>query len=252
MSRDPYDKIADLYDVYVQTDLDIPFFVAEAQRTSGKVLELMVGTGRVTLPLVQAGADLVAVDRAGKLLDVLRAKLAAQGLSAQVITQDVRQLALEDRFALVLIPFHAFPEITDPVEQLETLRRIHAHMTPGARCIITLHNPEVRRRSIDDQLRLVARRPHGEGELLFWLLQQYDVASRQVTVLEFFEEYDADGIMQRRRMVDLRFTLLEQAAFEDLIAQAGFRVLDIYGDYQRSPFDPASSPFMIYVLGRAE
>jgi|GEM_PF-3676911 len=47
-----YTKIAELYDAYVKETFDIPFFLKEAKQSSGEVLELMSGTGRVSIPLL--------------------------------------------------------------------------------------------------------------------------------------------------------------------------------------------------------
>jgi SAM-dependent methyltransferase len=57
-----YDRVADVYDLYVTSDLDVGFYVAEAGKVKGKVLELMCGTGRVSMPLLEAGVDLTCVD----------------------------------------------------------------------------------------------------------------------------------------------------------------------------------------------
>jgi len=84
-----YDDVADLYDLHVTVDLDVPFFVNEAQRVCGKVLELMAGTGRVSIPLVEAGVELTCVDVSEGMLERLRAKLRAKGLSAVVQRADI-------------------------------------------------------------------------------------------------------------------------------------------------------------------
>ena len=57
-----FDSVAVLYDIYVRTDFDIPFWLREAKTVAGKVLELTCGTGRVSLPLLRAGVDLTCVD----------------------------------------------------------------------------------------------------------------------------------------------------------------------------------------------
>ena len=53
-----YSLIADLYDSYVQTALDTPFFLGETRNVKGEVLELMAGTGRVSIPLLEQGVRL--------------------------------------------------------------------------------------------------------------------------------------------------------------------------------------------------
>lgn len=246
MSEAHYARIADLYDAFVRTDYDVPFFVREGQKVSGDVLELMAGTGRLTIPLLEAGISVTAVDFSQDMLAVLRRKLDQRGLRAAVHQADIRQLNLNRRFNQIIIPFQAFPELTTEDDQRLALARIHEHLSPEGEFICTLHNPPVRLKSVDGQLRLVGRHAQEGGELLVWLLQRQN--ANQVEVLEFFEQYDALGVLQSKRYSTLTFHLLEKATFERLIEQAGFEVVDLYGDYACAPFDPENSPFMIWRL----
>jgi ubiquinone/menaquinone biosynthesis C-methylase UbiE len=79
-----WDRAAPFYELYAQATFDIPFFTQEVTKIPGDVLELMAGTGRVSLPLVKAGVHLTCVDNAPEMLAVLRQKLAREHLSAQV------------------------------------------------------------------------------------------------------------------------------------------------------------------------
>jgi ubiquinone/menaquinone biosynthesis C-methylase UbiE len=96
-----YDCVAHLYDAYVQTELDIPFFQDEAKKTGGAVLELMCGTGRVSLPLLEAGIDLTCVDSSAAMLDVFRGKLRERELMADLIEADVCNLSVNRQFDLI-------------------------------------------------------------------------------------------------------------------------------------------------------
>ena len=62
MENIDYDGVADLYDLYVNTDYDFEFFVREIRARDARVLELASGTGRLSIPLIEAGADLTCVD----------------------------------------------------------------------------------------------------------------------------------------------------------------------------------------------
>ena len=55
--------------------------VEAAVGPAGRLLEVGVGTGRVSLPLHRRGRDLVGVDLSGPMLDRYRAKAAAEGLA---------------------------------------------------------------------------------------------------------------------------------------------------------------------------
>lgn len=54
--------VADIYDFYVKVDFDIPFFLNETEKHDEEILELMCGTGRVSIPLLQSGRKMTCVD----------------------------------------------------------------------------------------------------------------------------------------------------------------------------------------------
>ena len=246
-----YDRIADLYDSFVQTGLDIPFFLNEAKTADGEILELMAGTGRVTLPLLEAGLKVTCVDVSAAMLARLRRKLAAPGVTADLHQVDIRHLNLRKRFQQIIIPFQAFPELTGAEDQNRALKRIYDHLADSGTFICTLHNPAVRLKSVDGQHHLVGRFPLEKGHLFVWLLQTYDQQTCVVNVLEFFEEYDVRGSLRAKRFSEVQFHLLQKSVFEERISAAGFHVAHLYGDYAYAPFDEDNSPFMIWVLRRS-
>jgi SAM-dependent methyltransferase len=252
MEVNSYDAIADLYDVYVPAAFDINFFVQETGKTSGEVLELMSGTGRVSIPLLQAGVALTCVDISEKSNCILEHKLQAMGLSAQVHTMDVRALDLQKKFAMVIIPFHSFAHITAQADQRQMLARIREHLLPGGTFICTLGNPNVRKKSVDGQLRLVRKYPLTDpaGALLLWIVENYQADDQQVVeAMQFFEIYTAQGELTSKRLIELHFRLTQRDEFEALAKTAGFEVQAFYGDYSYAEFRE-DSPFMIWILER--
>jgi SAM-dependent methyltransferase len=246
----PYDRIALFYDACVPVTLDVPFFVEEAARAHGPVLELMAGTGRVSMPLVEAGVDLTCIDYSTEMLSVLRRKLFARGLSATLHHMDVRDLKLAGQFALIIIPFHAFTEVTGLDDERRILAHIHDHLADDGRFICTLHNPPVRLRSVSNVYERWSTGQLADGTtVLLWGTQAHEHGI--VTVEEFFEVYDRQNLMQARHRFELTFRLLEQAQFEAMATAAGFEVETLYGDYRRTPFEEESSPYMIWILRKA-
>ena len=249
MGINDYDRIADLYDIYIPFTFDVDFFVEETRKTPGEVLELMSGTGRVSIPLLQAGVRLTCVDMSAESNAILQRKLQQLGLKADVHCMDVRALELDKKFEMVIIPFHSFAHLTTPEMQRTALAHIREHLAPGGTFICTLRNPKVRGADIDGQMRLENRYAlPGDGVLLWWAVERFrDDASQVVEAVQFYEEYDAHGLLTAKRLVELHFRLTERREFEELAAAAGFRVKAFYGDYARSPFTD-ESPFMIWIL----
>src|SRR5512147_1565539 len=117
MKANDYDPIASLYDIYVPATFDIDFFVSETRKVKGEILELMSGTGRVSIPLLEAGVKLTCVDLSAELNAIFREKLTQRGLKADIYQMDVCELDLHKKFDMVIIPFGSFSHITSPEDQ---------------------------------------------------------------------------------------------------------------------------------------
>ncbi|MEQ8754672.1 MAG: class I SAM-dependent methyltransferase [Coleofasciculus sp. G1-WW12-02] len=167
-----WDRVAELYDIYVHSDIDISFFIRETRKVSGQVLELMAGTGRVSIPLLEAGVSLVCVDASAQMLTVLQKKLAQKGFLPKIQQADVRELNLKEYFELAIIPFNSFSELLSKKDQKNTLRSIHNHLREGGQLICTLHNPNVRSKLVDGSLRLEGKYSLEKEQLLFWGLEK--------------------------------------------------------------------------------
>jgi SAM-dependent methyltransferase len=249
MQHIDYDNIADIYDLYVTADYDLPFFMSETKSVEGRVLELMAGTGRLSLPLNEVGVKLTCVDSSNAMLEVLSRKLKQRGLHADIICADVCRLSLPAQFELAILPFQAFMEIIGEENQRAALAEVFKCLVPGGRFVCTLHNPAIRRKQVDGVLRLVGHFPTEGGTLVVSGFEQggKPVVSRQ----QFFEFFDADGRLLEKRLLQMKFAFVEKDEFEQMAQSAGFHVAQLYGSYDRDPFDPAQSPVMIWRLEKS-
>jgi SAM-dependent methyltransferase len=247
-----YANIADIYDSYVQTTLDIPFLLDQVKGVSSDILELMCGTGRISLPLIEAGAALTCVDKSPEMLAVLKHKLAQRGGTATLHAVDVCHLNLGQQFDRILLPFQSFAEILSLANQRQALSQIHQHLSPEGQFICSLHNPHIRLRTVDGRLKLRARHnlPDTQGSLMLWTMETYDPENTIVHGLQFIESYDQQGSLQSKRFIEIQFSVLEKDTFETMLNHAGFNIVGLYGDYSYGDFDPLTSPFMIWILGK--
>ena len=246
-----YNQVAHYYDAYVQSEFDLQFFQEETQQITGKVLELMCGTGRVSIPLLESGVDLTCVDSSPAMLERFREKLQDKGLSALLIEKDVTELSLEQEFDLIFIPFHSFGEITAVSQQRRVLDRIRVHLSRYGRFICTLHNPPFRLKTVDGLTRLAGKfpLPKNDSSLLLWRLETFDAATKIVSGYQFYEEYGPDGQLRAKSYLDINFYLHDRDSFETLVQAAGFRVEALYGSYARETYQTPTSPVMIWILG---
>lgn len=248
-----YARIADVYDAYVRYDGDVAFFAeVAAEHGDGRVLELMAGTGRVTLPLLERRVDVTVVDVVPAMLAVLRAKALSRGLAPALCCADVRSLPFDGGFALVLVPFQGFSELLTEDDQRRALASIHRALEPGGRCVLTLHNPRVRLRSVTGEWveAVRAARPETGGEVVVRLKTAFDAETRLVRGLQRIEEHDAAGVLTRTTELPLTFSLTGRSDFRRLIRDAGLGVSGLAGDFEGRPYHDADSPLMVWTLVR--
>lgn len=244
-----YDTIAEIYDLYVTARYDIPFFLSETATVAGRVLELTAGTGRLSIPLVEAGVQLTCVDRSQGMLRVLAKKLKQRGVHAGVICADICQLPFRERFELAILPFQSFMEIVGEENQRAALAAVFFCLAPGGRFICTLHNPVVRRRQVDGLLRVVGKFATPDGTIVVSGFER----DGQPTVrrVQLFELFAPDGSLRRTQVLPMEFDLIEEQAFRAMAQGAAFRISGLYGSYDRVPFDRERSPVMIWILEKS-
>src|SRR5690606_15542216 len=142
-----FDRVARYYDAHVRTDLDLGFWIEQCRRHAGPHVELMCGTGRISLAILRAGIELCCVDYSAQLLARLQAKLAAEpelSTRAKLICGDVRELALDRPYGFAFVGFHAIAELAEPEDLRRALERIAAALAPGGVVMLSMHEPRVR------------------------------------------------------------------------------------------------------------
>lgn len=240
--------IADLYDTYVNVDFDIDFYSKLSRKYKGKCLELMCGTGRVSLPLLRENIDLTCVDYSDEMLSVFKKKAKELNITSRIECQDVCELSLNDIYELIFIPFNSFSEITDSKRQELALAKIYNHLSNKGAFVCTLYNPEYRIKTADGLLRTLGKFQIDENKsLVISYYNQYNDKTKNITGIQFYEIYDKNNVLTDKRYLDICFSLLHKEDFIEMATRAGFKIIDIYGDYNFSPFSEACM-FMNFLL----
>lgn len=241
-----FNAVADLYDIYVQTDMDIGFYL---ELCSGRrnILELMCGTGRVSLPLVRKGFRLTCVDYSEAMLDVFRSKL-AEGDKADIICQDICNLDLKEKYDIAFIPFNSIMEITGQVKRKQAFERIYAHLEPSGFFFCSLYNPDYRIKSADGSHRTLGRFEMDGGKILVVSFSNsFSEEEKVICGNQFYEIYDETNGLLERRVLDIRFSVITQDEILVMANSVGFELKEIYGDYEKHAFC-LESPYMNFLF----
>ncbi len=253
-----YDQWAELYDsIYSYVRDDIPFYVEEAVRSGGPVLELGCGTGRVSIPIAQAGVDIVGLDFSPAMLDVALSKLLALEESHGTLTLvqgDMRDFTLDQKFKLVIIPFRGFLSLLTVEDQARTLLNIKRHLAPGGRLVFNIFVPDldmlVQEGDVAYHLRDVAD-PETGRRFVLWHQSSYDNFNQIITARIIADELDKEGVVIRRVYRDFQLRYVHRWEMQHLLRLCGYDILDLYGNFYRSPFDETSTEMVWIVAPRA-
>jgi SAM-dependent methyltransferase len=216
----PYDAIAELYDPWSASVVeDVAFYLEEARRSGGPVLELGVGTGRIAVPIAADGIRVIGVDSSRRMLDVCARRAALAGVVLDLRVGDLRRPPVSERVPLVICPFRSLLHLQTDDERREVFAAVRALLVPGGRFVFDVFTP-----GADDIVqthdRWLEREP-GIFEHAVW-----DEEARTLTLT----------VRGASGETTMALAWLSVDEWRKLLEQTGFHVDACYGWFDRTPF----------------
>lgn len=170
-----------------------------------RILELGCGTGRLLLPLVKDGHEVVGVDLSGSMLQRCQQRLErlkpAQQQRAQLLQGDFRELPLpgappanssteDPRFHLILCPFNGFMHLYTRQDVERCLAEVRRLLLPGGLFALDVLNPDpvwLARDSERRWSRTRFRHPQTGERLVYSTNHLYDSESQIAWIRIYYE-----------------------------------------------------------------
>ena len=256
-SREHYADAA-LYDYeYRRRRADVTWYRELAQRRKpGRILELGAGSGRVTIPLARDGHEVVAVDQSPGMLAGLRARIAklppAVGKRITVVPGDLCTFSAPGTFALAIAAFNVLEHLYTRGELDACLRRVAQHLAPGGAFAFDVQLPDLGWLMRDPNKRWAKTRftdPNTGRPTFYSTNHDYDAVNQIALIRIYYDPVDGKG---PSRIVKLTQRKYFPAELEALVAHAGLRVAERYGDFFWAPLDAgAESQVVVCEVARA-
>ncbi|MBN1423595.1 class I SAM-dependent methyltransferase [Candidatus Fermentibacteria bacterium] len=227
---------------------DIPFYLRLAARHGGPILELGCGTGRIAIPLAQAGHDVTGLDMSEPMLRHARSKLAESSAALTLIQGDCRDFAFDRLFRLILFPFNAIAHLHDRESVDACFAAVRRHLAPEGRFVIDMFNPRLDYLDREPLQRFPVTEyadPDGRGLVVITESSMYDRATQINHIVWHYrigQIEDAMAVPNNMRI----FFPQELAA---LLHYNGFCVECVLGDFDESPFQSDSPKQIIVAAG---
>ncbi|HZU74035.1 MAG TPA: class I SAM-dependent methyltransferase [Acidimicrobiales bacterium] len=108
----------------------------------GRALEMAVGTGRVAVPLAEAGVPVAGIELCQPMIDQLRTK--ADDELVPVVLGDMASARVDGTFSLVFLVFNGISNVLTQERQIAVFKNAARHLVPGGRFVIELWVPDLR------------------------------------------------------------------------------------------------------------
>ncbi len=195
----------------------------------GPVLELGIGTGRISLPLAERGVEVHGVDASEAMLARLRAK--SGGDSIAVTIGDFSHVPVEGSFALIFVAAGTFFELPSQEAQVRCFENVARRLRPGGLFAFDGLLPNTARSDAESEMHVI---PTTDDRMIvrfrsFNLFEQRYTSNYLVV----------DGGQARHLKVQFRYAWPSEL---DLMARlAGLQLKERLSNWSGDPFSSSSS-----------
>jgi SAM-dependent methyltransferase len=247
--------LARLYDLDLTDDPgDLDLYLALADRADGPVLELAVGTGRLAIPLAEAGHLVTGVDLDAAMLDRARRRAAGTASADRLtlVEADLVGLRLSDagRFGLAFIALTSLLVLPSRAAQQAALQALADHLAPGGLAVVDIWLPDAEDLARFDG-RIMLEWPRLDPETGAIVTKTgsalHDAAAAAVTLTTIFEEGGQGGPSRRWIRRD-RLRLVSADELREFAERAGLVVELMAGTYELGLLGPGSERAILVAL----
>ncbi|CAM3931509.1 class I SAM-dependent DNA methyltransferase [Mesobacillus thioparans] len=227
-----YERFAYLYDELMQ---DVPYdewvkiveaYKGKYQVNGLKLLDLACGTGELSVRFAQKGYEVTGADLSGDMLSVAQVKAQEQSLPIQFFQQDMTGLEDLGEFDIIGIFCDSLNYLDDEQAIKKTFEGVHRLMKKGGMFIFDIHSVYKM-----DHIFADATFTWDDEEITYiWNSFKGEAPHSVEHELTFFVLDDSTGKYDRVDELHYQRTYPEKI-YADLLKQAGFKDIEITGDY---------------------
>jgi SAM-dependent methyltransferase len=231
-------RLAEIYDLDNPWGQDNDFYFGLAEPGPCRVLDLGCGTGTLCCSLAQRGHQVTGVDPASPMLAIAGDKPHAE--KVEWIHSRAQDYRSDHRYDLIVMMGHAFQILLTDQEVLAVLTTMRRHLKPGGKVGFETRNPNI------DWAHLWGTHAAVEHTLPSGSLREtLEITSQSGDLISFQQHFQFPDVTLSASST-LRF--LSSSQVEDFITRSGLVTREVYGDWDRSRFDPEQSPEIIFIV----
>jgi len=224
---------------------DLSFWQTLADECGDPILELGCGTGRILLPLAESGKSLTGLDSDPEMLSYLRANMSDENIpSIRLHKADMRTFHLPERFQLAMLPCNTYSNFPSE-ERMQISTSVADHLSPGGIFAVSIPNPELLA-SLEPfgDYDLEETFPHPETGHPVEVYSQWKKTTETITFIWRYDHRFPTGNTVSQLATTQHYLDAPEMILDEL-QQSGLIPFQLYGSYDRDPFDAEESVYLI-------
>ena len=221
---------------------DIEFITNCALEHGGPILEMASGTGRLAVPLIKKGFNYTGVELSEQFVEFTKKKLTLINSDHSIVQGDMKSIDLKKEYQFIFIGFNSICHLLTNHDLSAFFNCVYAHLMDGGLFLIDtfvpnpifLYRPKRKTYVMEFDL------PNGE-RCIVNEINKYD-PDTQINQIKWFFEYESSTADQF--LFDMH--MIYPDTMDRLLSESGFKILNKFGDYNKSPFN-SESHLQIYL-----
>lgn len=225
---------------------DIAYWINFAKETGAEsILELGAGSGRITIPLLESGYNVTALDYSEKMLEKLSKNYYGNGGELSIVNADMCDFSILDTYDLCIVTYSSFQHILNKEDQLKCLNLIKNHLRPLGIAAFDL-DPGVMDKPHTQHKAFLYKNFNSylDAEVEMHTSWETDIENR---IRHWYDDYiisrDSDNFEILNNHIALKEVKLNEMKL--LLETSGFKFLDVKGGFLNEKFTPDSYRMVI-------
>lgn len=226
----------------------LEFYLRQIALYGEPVLELACGSGRLTIPLAEAGMRITGLDNSKDMLALATSKASDRGVELPLVPGDMRNFYLDQEFKFIFVAAQSLTHLHTRREIEDCFSCVRRHLVGDGRFLLELFNPSVKLLARDPgkRYRVGEYEDQKAGKRRVSVTEEvrYDAATQISRILWFFRDERA---VKAARSFEMRQFFPQE--IDALLVYNGFLIDRKYGDYDENQFGHDSPKQLIVCRG---
>lgn len=254
MENDPlvwhYGLMAEHWAEFNTDTPELEYFLREIARSGEPVLDLGCGTGRLLVPLLKSGIDIDGCDFSSDMLELCRRRAASEGFSPNLINASMHAFAAPRSYKTIYI-CGSFGLAGSRTNDLDTLCCCYTHLEDGGALILNIDaeytSEDIWKTWVTEYCKSLPEPWPEEGSSKiasdgserrsYFRMLGIDPVEQSYTRQVRLEKW-VSGLRVAVEEYTLRGNFYLKPEVQLMLKVAGFRNIEVTGDYTDEPADP--------------